>query len=246
MTVAEVVSKVRRRTQTDTTTYPNANVLVDMNVAINTLGSYIGAKREGVLGMIAYQGLTADEREYVLPSACQKVERLFVMLDGVNYIEVEEVDPKLVKLPVDEDDISGMFSNAEGSVVYTNFRKHIKIYSRSIPEQANGLMLEYISRFNLITDATSTTDLSEPQDGGTSGYAGIPHEFHPVLIPMISRQYKLDNNMVQQLTDDESLELIERTIMRTIANAVVPINNQKEFLYTGQRRSSRYNNGFDL
>lgn len=247
MTVAELVAKVRGRTQTDTTTYPNADILVDINNAVTKLSIYVGKKNEDLLGMVGYQTLEVNKREYALPKALKRLERVFVKFDGTTWIELGEIDSAIHYVPANESEIVAHYSNTLGNACFTNYRNHLQLYSGSIDtEVSSGIMVEYItSKYNTITDATSTTDLASSLVP-SSGYPGIQPEFHPILIPMTSREYKLNSNMGTLLTDDEQLAVINNELEQTVNAVIVPRNNNRNFKYLGTNRMNCGYYGFEL
>ena len=82
---------IRLRTKTDSTSFPNDDIVTYANVELENLARKIEIKKKDFFLMPATTNLLAGQREYKLPqdmlSSIQYVE---LLLDGVNYTRARE------------------------------------------------------------------------------------------------------------------------------------------------------------
>jgi len=179
MTPAELATLVRYKTRTNSTTFPDAEILAYMKQRQDELAQDILKADEDILLIPQTASLVADQREYPFPSdILSRVKRLEGKLDGTNWIELEEIDITKVTHPIaSETNITYYFSNEEGNAFYDILRKSIYIYSGTITAVTDGLKLWVNTWPSPITSLRSTVEMSE--DPSTTTH-GIPRALHKI------------------------------------------------------------------
>lgn len=199
MSPAALASYVRRKTHTDTTTYPNADLLADANVFMEEIASALQMKRRDVWHMPATMNLEADRREYILPEN---------LLNGIESVELKLEDEYVYatplkgrpKIALTETEITNAYDNSEP--YYFMRRDSLYILSGTITAVTAGIRLIKNQPPEPISDITSSTDLSTAPSTTTLGF---PSEFHTLLARRIIQNFK-DTNDTPLNREDQMYE----------------------------------------
>lgn len=181
---------------------------------------------EDILLIPQYTDLVANQREYPLPQdMLSSIKRIEAKLDGTNYIKLTELDINAIKGTVlSETLITQNFSNEEYGAFYDLSRKSIYIYSGSITSVTSGLRVWTNTWPSVITDLTSTTDMSiDP----SSTLHGMPKELHEIWARGVIIDYKSGKDTPIPLTE---LELSYKVDKRTALDALKPQNRNREVI----------------
>lgn len=194
---------VRYRTNTDTVTFPDEEMLIYANLYLREIAELINDVDEDYFGTTSYRNLVADQREYSLPSdilnSLTSVEVKFSS-DG-DYVPLFEVD--IDKLPQGSslEAIRPYFNNNLGYAGYDIYGNLLILYCGEIIDLAAGVKLNYFAEPDELPDLTDdTTDMSI--DPGSTGH-GFPKSFHELLARRICIEWKSNKQQPIPLTDLE-------------------------------------------
>lgn len=242
MTPSKFASLVRYKTRTNSTTFPDAELLAYMEMRQDELAQDILKADEDILLIPQYDSLVADQREYPEPSdMLSRIKRVEAKLDGTNWIKLNEMDITQHDYPIStEADIVKYFTNNEGEAYFDIMRKALTIYSGTIISVTNGLRI-YINTWPTpVTDLTSTIDLNI--DPSTTTH-GIPRELHEIWARGVAIDYKSSKEKPIPLTEKElRYDLDKKTAIETLKHG----NLDREIIGHLPPASSRWNDGFDL
>lgn len=206
MTGVQLSALIRRKTRTTTATYTDADMLVDVNAAVEELAGRIQQVRPEVFNMPSLADLVADQREYSFPSdmlnSMVSLELKFASTD--DYVPAYPVRNAPYEFSLYEDGIAGAYNN--NTPYYFIRRKAIYLLSGTIIAVTDGLKLVYNAFPAALSDLAGVTDLSA--DPSTTSH-GFPREFHGLLADRVIIQYKDMNGIAlnrEDLTYDMKLE----------------------------------------
>ena len=206
MTLAKLTSYVRRKTKTDSTTYPDADLLADANIIKDDIAGEIIKANEDYFGIPATTNLVADQRVYPFPDDIlgniKRIEVAFETDTPLAFIKITELDLTRYKKGMNEAAIIHNFSNADGEAFFDIYRKALRIFSGTIIAVTKGLKLWYTQYPADFTDLTSTVDMSV--DPSTIK-AGFPRPLHRVLATGIIVDFKTSKEVPMALTEGEEL-----------------------------------------
>lgn len=192
MTGAELLALIRRDTKTTSTTYTDANVLIDVNLAMEELAVDIQKAREHIWEITALDDLVADQREYAFPADVinniTDIELMFAA--GDDYVQAKPNARRHYNDVLQESVIVNNFDNDDPQ--YFIRKKEIYILSGSIIAVTDGIKLVYSSFPATLANLTGTTDLSVDPSAVTHGF---PREFHSLLATKVSMGYKSRNGI---------------------------------------------------
>ena len=192
MTATQLATLIRKKTKTSTTTYPDADLLVDINLMKDDLASKIQQVRPEIWNIPAETNLVADRREYAFPE------------DVLNHIVFLELRFDSSSDPVIASPISRKHYNdvLEESVIVDNFdnlspryfirRKAVYILSGTIINVTDGFRIVYDAFPADLPALTGTDDLSVDPSTTTHGF---PREFHELWARRVSMEYKDRNGI---------------------------------------------------
>lgn len=190
MSPSSITSLVRRKTRTNTSSYPDSELLADLNIFIEEIAGRIQQERPEIWNIPALADLLTDQREYAFPAdVLNNLVSLEIMFDPSGDTDKDYKVATAVKrapiLPLSEENITGKYDNENPK--YFIRRNSIFILSGGIVDVTDGLKLVYNSFPAPVTDLTSTTDLSVAPTNITHGF---PREFHELLARRLAIQYK--------------------------------------------------------
>lgn len=241
MTPYEYAAHVRFMTRTNSTTFPDADILRLMKIRQDEIAKAILEADEDILLIPQYTSLVADQREYPLPAdMLSSIKRVEAKLDGTNFIKLNELDVTTYGKTINtESEITQQFFNEEGLAYFDLSRKSLVIYSGTITSVANGLKILVNTWPAAITDLTSTTDMS--QDPSTTTH-GIPREMHEIWTRGVIIDWKSSREKPIPLSEKEQVYGID--LVKAI-NSLKPQNLDRNFCGKLPPDSSRGNNGYN-
>lgn len=206
MTGAELLAKIRIKSKTNSTTYTDANVLIDVNLGIEDLATEIQKVRESIWNIPALDDLVLNRREYSFPDdVLNSIVSLELMFEaGNDYVQANPTARRHYNDVLQESVIVNNFDNDDPK--YFIRRKAVYILSGSIIAVTDGIKLVYNAFPAKLANLTGTADLSIDPSTTTHGF---PREFHPLLLRKVSIGYKNENNIKlnnEDLLFDRDLE----------------------------------------
>jgi hypothetical protein len=204
MTGKEFSDYIRYRTRTNSTTFPDADIVLLGDVWLEKLAKAVMGADEDTLLLPQTTDLNINIREYPFPKdILSRMKRVEAKFDGTNWIWLSEFDLVDYKKPTDEATILANFSNEEGHAFYDLSRKSIWIYSGTIIAVVNGLKLwcnTYPAKLTAAKLANTTDDLS--LDPSTTEH-GFPRELHKLWAEGVIIDYKQSREKPIPLTERE-------------------------------------------
>jgi len=200
MNFVEFATRVRDITETDTTTLPDAELLIKMNVNKDEICREISNRKENFFEREFETHLLAGVREYAFPLNVTKVVGVEVLLDGDRPRRGEEIDmnsygntSSFNRATTDEATIIERFS--DDNPMYKLSNRMVVLYTGStIPAQTDGLKMygiEYPANF---TQLTSTDSIAYDRSVVN---AGFPLEFHDLLAIKCALDYGVRDPLKQ-------------------------------------------------
>lgn len=202
MTPAQFASYVRYKTRTNSTTFPDADILALMRQRQDEIAGAILKADEDILLIPQTLNLVAGQREYPQPEdILSRLKRVEAKLDGTNWVTLTEIDLTSIKTPIStEADITNNFSNTEGGANYDLSRKALYIYSGTITSVTGGLKLWCDTYPTAITDLSGSTEMSIDPSSTTHG---VPRPLHRLWAKGVIIDYKESREKPIPLTERE-------------------------------------------
>ena len=200
MNYVEYAALIRKRTRTNETTLPNADIIVYTNPHLSVLAQKIADANEDVFGMPMTRDLIAGQREYGLPSTVVKIKRLEAKIDGTNSKVYDEIDLLDFDSATDESDIISEFAN---QYRFLMFRDSLWLMTgTAITAVTSGLKLWAIvfPAQYAVGDLADTTDMGEPRSTTENG---LPRQFHNALVNEVVIDIKENQDNPIPLTQGE-------------------------------------------
>ena len=208
MTPAEFTTHVRFKTRTNSTTFPDAQILALMKIRQDEIAEAILRADEDILLIPQYTSLVVDQREYPMPTdILSRIKRVETKLDGTDWIPLTEIDITSIDTPVaTEAEITDAFNNLQLSADnptgarFDIMRKSIVVYSGTITNVAAGMRIYVDTYPTAVSDLTSTTDMSIDPTDTTHG---IPRPLHKMWARGVIIDYKESREKPIPLTERE-------------------------------------------
>ena len=220
MDYATFARTARALTRQSSSTFTDIVMVDFVNLAKGLMEGDIVNADEGNLEMTAYTNLVANQRVYELPSdLVNRIVKVEIKLDGTNWKKMYEIDFNTVKYPISSE--SDITSNAsDNPITYSLYRGSIYLWSASsITTVSQGLRLYY----SISPHTWTTSDLSSIVDiaiDPTTTDVGLPGEFHPVLLYMVTRMFKLSRDIpIELTTEEQSVESMFAQALNSYRNA---------------------------
>jgi hypothetical protein len=143
-TITTLQTRVRRQTNTDTTSYTNDQINDSLTEWAHLFTSEILDAQDcwDFQGEIAYADLEADQREYTFPTNILKIKRIDLKLDGTNWVKANWVDESEIATSISsESDITDNFTNEKPYI--SLFDKSLFILSGTITNVTGGIKIWY-------------------------------------------------------------------------------------------------------
>lgn len=240
MTPAEFATLVRLKTRTNSTTFPDADMLALMKARQFEIARAILSTDEDILLIPQTTSLVANVREYPFPlDMLNKIKRVEAKLDGTNWIKLAEKDITELNYALTEANITQHFSNNEGYAFYDISRRSFYILSGTITSVTDGLKAWVYTYPTAITDLTSSTDMS--QDPSTTTH-GIPYELHEIWSRGVVIDYKSSREKPIPLTESELRYEFDK---KEAINSIRITDKDHEILGRLPVASTRGDNGYN-
>lgn len=241
MTPSEFATHVRFMTRTNSTTFPDADILALMKIRQDELAKEILDADEDILLIPQYTSLVANQREYSLPNdMLASIKRVEAKLDGTNYIKLKELDIISLKDSIlTESEITYNFSNDEGCAYFDLTRKALYIYSGTITSVADGLRVWCNTWMAAVANLADTTDMSN--DPSTTTH-GIPREMHEIWARGVIIDYKSSRENPIPLSEKELSYKLDKI---AAINSLKPQNRERDVQGSLPPASEIGNNGAD-
>lgn len=179
---------VRLKTRTNTTTFPNADIVIYFNTFKDEFAELICNANEDYFGLDLVANLVADQREYPLPTDFIQIKKIEAVLDGIKQVQLDEVDYNIDEFITTEEAIRSRFQT--GNPKYELFRQSIFILSGlPIINVTGGLKAKLIVYPADVDEAklSSTDDMSVMPSSTTFG---LPRGFHELLARRLAIEWK--------------------------------------------------------
>ena len=224
MTGLSFAALVRNYTRTNSTTFPDSEIVLLANAVKDEFAPEIMKADEDVFGVLATRDLVASDssdftlREYSLPDDLMAIEAVEARLNGSDWLKLFEIDLSKHRRPTDESTAISYYSNNPGEAYYDIFRNSLWLYSGAISASTAGLKLWYISYPADISTGTlaQATDLSI--DPSTTS-SQLPRSFHELWARRVSIIWKSNKDKPIPLNERE------QTFERDFKNKVEALTN---------------------
>lgn len=200
MTPAKFAAYIRLRTKTNSTTFPDADILTYANIVKDDMVKEITKVNEDYFGMELLRDLEAGKRSYLYPSdVLNQIKYTQAMLDAINWSHLEEFDVNSYRRPTDEDSILANWAGKKPE--FDIFGGQLVIYNdTAIIDVPDGLKLWAMIYPADLTSLAGTTDMSVAPS--TISF-GVPRQLHKVWATMVIVEYKTSKEKPIPLTEDE-------------------------------------------
>ena len=237
MTGAQLTTLIRKDTHTNSTTYPDADLLVDINLSKDELASRIQVARKDVWKIPFLDDLVVNQREYAFPAdLMNSMDYLELKFSSsADYVLAKPMQRHHYKDVLQESVIVSNFDNLEPR--YFVRRKAIYILSGTIASLSDGIRLVAQVFPADLAALTGSTDLSVDPSTTTHGF---PREFHVLWARLVSIKYK-DRNSVRLSALESKFDI---DLEKAIDEFSIPVLDE---VIVGKLPSSadRGNNGYD-
>lgn len=195
MNLSEIDTKVTKLTKANTTDYPNANRLIDLNIWNQKVVTWILSSQDSsdfqdanYTGYsVLYQTLTTGRRDYEfgVSDAVVAIKRVEISYDGVTSYRSTPVDSSQINVGLQESytDIDNQFSTTAPGHDW----KYNALFIYPVPTADTGRIEVEVSRAAKdFTSAQYTTGTATP---------GFDLNFHPILAYGMAYEYFISNDM---------------------------------------------------
>jgi len=192
MTGAALAALIRRKTGTNSTTYTDANILIDINLMKDEIAAKIAASKEEAFNVTTNDDLVADQRlyPYEVDVMNQLIRLELKFSDTGDYTLAVPIKLNRVRIPMQESLIITYYDNE--SPRYFIRGKHIYILSAAIVDTTDGIQWVYRAFPVDLANITGATDLSIDT---SAILLGMPREFHELWARRVAIEYKGENNL---------------------------------------------------
>lgn len=173
MTLTDLQTEARLKTQTDSTSYTNAQINQRLDIHNRRVVNFIDQLDQGYFETTSQANLVASSsqatRTYTLPTDMLRLVKVQAQLDGTNWVDINEVKKGEIRVSIEtETDITNNFTNTDPYFVIVG--NSILILSGTISAVTNGIRYHYVQRQALLASASSAN--STPQ---------FSQEYHDIL-----------------------------------------------------------------
>lgn len=239
MTGANLLAFIRRRTRTDSNTYSDADVLVDVNIHKDQLASRIQQIRPEIFQIPTLDDLVADQREYAFPAdVMNNLVNLELKFDSSgDYKLATSADRFQFRKALQESIIIENFTNEDPK--YFIRRQAFYILSGAIIAVTDGIRVVYNAFPADLSNLTGSTGLEVDPSTTTHGF---PKEFHEFWARAVSIEYKDQNNMSLS-TKEKSFDA---DLLKAIDDFSIPVLDHQIVGGLPDRATDGTDNGFLL
>lgn len=237
MTRTKFASYIRRLTNSNSTTYTDANLQEDANIILDELADRANDIAEDIFQEPHYASLEANRREYAYPSTIGanfiRVEANFTPDESGNpteayWIPLKEFDLAQYERTTDEYTITQLFGNEYGRAFFDRLRQSLWIYSGTIVAVTNGLKF-WASTYPAHLDSVTGTD--DMSIGPSTTERGVPRVLHKVWADgvILLRKQSKDKSKVTEVDwklwgdrADEKLSMLQKPNKSAAVEGTIP------------------------
>jgi len=194
MTGLQLTTLIRKKTKTTVTTYPDADLWVDVNLMKDEIAAKIAAAKEEAFNVTTNDDLVLNQRLYPYEvDVMNQLVRLELKFSATgDYVLAVPIKLNRVRIPMQESLIISYYANETPR--YFIRGKHIYILSGAIAGVVNGIQWVYrcFPADLILADLAAVVELSIDT---SDILLGFPREFHELWARRVSIEYKGDNNM---------------------------------------------------
>lgn len=200
MTPAQFASYIRLKTRTNSTTLPDADILVYANIVKDEIAKEIIKANEDYFGIESLRDLENGIRKYLFPTyMLSQMKYIQAKLDGTNWVKLDEFDVTSYDRPTDEDSIRANFAGRNPA--FDIFGGELSIYSEDpIIDVTDGLKLWSIVYPADLTSLSGDADMSV---NPSLTEFGMPRQLHKVWATKVIIEYKTSKEKPIPLTEQE-------------------------------------------
>lgn len=203
MTSTQFAAYIRLKTQTDSNTLTDADILTLANVVKDDIAKEVLKSDEDYFGMFLYRDLEDDRRKYLINDTdtdlLSKIKYFEAKLDGSNWERLTPSDINTLKFTSDEETILSEMANLDP--VYLTFGGEIIIFSDSaIIDVTRGLKMWAILYPADLSALNGSTDMSKMPSSTTFG---MPRQLHKVWADKVIIEWKGSKKKPIPLTERE-------------------------------------------
>lgn len=206
MTSKQFADYIRKKTKTNSTTFPDSEILLYANIIKDDIAKEVNKANEDYFGIRIVRDLKDGKRNYLFPSYVMgKIKYLQAKLDGTTQKRLDEFDINTYERPTNEDAILANWAGREP--MFDIFGGEIVIYSDStIIDVTGGLELWAIIFPADLTSLSGTSDMSIAPNKTSFG---MPRQLHMVWATKVIIEYKTSKERPIPLTEREQNVQIE-------------------------------------
>lgn len=197
---------IRKRTKTNSTTLPDADILTWANANKDLLAEMIETNvDERYFELTHVRDLIADQREYSLPqNTLLGLSEIAVKFDGTNFSYPTEIQRGQYENWADEEGIQTSFAGKDARFIVTG-RGFKLLNDSAITAVTDGLQIvaNVYPEDLTATDLAGSYDLSIPQDPNKTVKHAMPRAAHKVWATMCIIDYKQSKEKPIPLTEQE-------------------------------------------
>jgi hypothetical protein len=209
MTPANFAFYIRKKTKTNSTTFPDADILAFANIIKDDIAKEVTKANEDYFGMKFLRNLEAGKRGYSFPSdVLNQIKYLQAKLDGITQLVLEQFDVNSYKRPTNESEILLNWSGRKPE--FDVYGSSLYIYSdAAIIDVEDGLELWAIVYPQDLANLTDTNDMSVPYNNTSFG---MPRQLHYVWATKVIIEYKNSKEKPIPLTEKEANVEADQTL----------------------------------
>lgn len=255
MKISDIVSLARIGSKTNTSTYPDTQMLLNIKAMLPTYQQDVEGVNENYMGSIEHRdlratgtgtyvdtGVTYLSREYNLPSdMIPRIGKVYAKLDGTNWILLRSYDLAEVGV-LEEANITDTFTNNEGksfgSAGYMIFRGSLFLLTGEITSAVTAGLRIWTYSF---ADALTAIPVAGSGDDVEFDTFGIPEPLHEIFAIGLSRKWKSSQEIPVPLSAEEQEYYV---LYGSRIEKLKGLDRSKEIQF--ERPADKYDNGYNL
>jgi len=219
MTNQEIITFVRKRTNSTSSTLSDDELLTFINERNRQLFAALQSVREDYGGERSTTDLVASQQEYALPDDCMRLKRLEVKLDGKTWNKVEFFD-------------IGQHDNANDEVSIRSTYTKDKPFADVLED---GLFL-YPIPDTAVTDGLKLWYIKRPQDNNDLGGSQVlPKEHHMYIVELTTIDAEVSKGRMAVTTALNTT----REVIDIFTETVAP-RNDDQLVMIGRNKRQNY------
>lgn len=222
-------SYIRKQTRTNSTTFPDADIMLYANLEKDYLVSLIEKADEDYFGVELVRDLEDDRRKYGLPPyLLHGISKVTAKLDGVNETELDKLIYDQFGKPLTEDNIR---SYSGGVPAWMIFGQELYVLSDGELSLVTGGLKIYATIYP--ADLASLSEGKDLAANPSTTSIGMPRALHRPWADLVVIDYKNSKDKPIPLTKAEANIGVT---LAAIVNTLVPLDTGGAFIAgTGKR-----------